>query len=301
MTGINRPYRPEEDFLGPPVSLTLSPADPQAGSPVTLTATLTNTTRIALRGTVLHLAVNGSGWRCGLGNLAPGTTATRSWRTMLPPNVEGKITFTAHAIFDVHRHGSDCARATTSVRLPHQSLVGAFDNVGIASDDAVTAADIDGSRSSLSAQALASVGLSPGAVVTYDGVPFTWPATEPGDKDNAVSSGQTVLLSGSGSRLAFLGTSTWGEGKGEGAVVYADGSKQRFPVAVPDWYGRSGSAAVVVPYRNIVTGRDETPVSLFVFDVRLQGKPLHSVVLPKVGDGLQAGVPALHIFAMAVA
>ncbi|MFI1335886.1 CARDB domain-containing protein [Streptomyces sp. NPDC020845] len=294
-------YRPDEDFLTPPISLNVSPTSPQAGSAVTLTATVTNTAPIALRDTVLYFAVDGSGRPSPLGSLAPGATATRSWRTRLADDAEGLVSFTAHALFDVHRDGSDCARATSSVRLPNRSLAGAFDNAGIASDDALTVADIDGSRSSLSAQALASVGLTPGAAVTYDGTAFTWPDTRPGNKDNVVASGQTVLLSGSGSRLAFLGTSTWGEGKGEGAVVYADGTRQAFSVAVPDWYGAHGSAAVVVPYRHISTGRDDTPVSLYVFGVELQDKEVRAVVLPKVSDGLQSGVPALHIFAMTVA
>ncbi|WP_262700766.1 MULTISPECIES: beta-glucosidase [Streptomyces] len=297
----SRPYRPEEDFLGPPISLTVSPTSPEAGSVVTLTATVTNTARIALGDTVLYLAVDGTGRPSRLGSLAPGAAATRSWRTRLADDAEGLVSFTAHALFDVHRGGSDCARATSSVRLPNLSLAGAFDNAGIASDDALTVADIDGSRSSLSAQALASVGLTPGAVVTYDGTAFTWPDTRPGNKDNAVASGQTVLLSGSGSRLAFLGTSTWGEGKGEGAVVYADGTRQAFSVAVPDWYGANSSASVVVPYRHISTGRDDTPVSLYVFGVELRDKELRAVVLPKVSDGLRAGVAALHIFAMTVA
>ncbi|MEV1080245.1 beta-glucosidase [Streptomyces sp. NPDC050211] len=296
-----RPYRPEEDFLAPPVTLTVAPTTPKAGEEVTLTATLTNTTRIALRDTVLYLAVDGAGKPSGLGSLAPGAKATRSWRTALDADAEGEIAFTAHAVFDVHRNGSDCVRASSSVRLPNRSLAGAFDNKGIASDELFTVADIDGSRSALSAQALASVGLKPGAEVTYDGVGFTWPDAEPGTEDNVVSTGQTVLLSGSGSRLAFLGTSTWGEGKGEGKVLYADGSEQAFSVAVPDWYGAHGSAAVVVPYRLLPTGRDDIPVSLFVFDVALQDRELQAVVLPKVSDGLLSGVPALHIFAMTVA
>jgi hypothetical protein len=145
------------------------------------------------------------------------------------------------------------------------------------------------------------VGLTPGATVTYGGVTFTWPDTRPGNRDNVVSAGQSVLLSGSGSRLTFLGTSTWGEGKGDGKVVYADGTEQAFSVAVPDWYGANASAAVVVPYRHIATGRDDTPVSLFTFGVDLAaGKELRSLVLPHVGDGLQSGVPALHIFAMTI-
>lgn len=207
-------YRPEEDFLAPPVSLTLTPPAPEAGKTVTLTATLTNTARIALRGTVLYLAVDDTGKPDNLGTLTPGRSVTRTWRTRLADDAEGRIVFTAHALFDVHRHGSDCTRATTSALLPYRSLPKAFDNAGISSADALTAANIDGSNSSLSAEALASVGLTPGAAVSYDGVPFTWPDTRPGNMDNVVSFGQTVLLSGSGSRLSFLGTSTWGEGRG---------------------------------------------------------------------------------------
>lgn len=50
-------YRPGQDFLPPPVSLTVTPAAPGPGEAVTLTATLRNTTGITLRGTVLYLAV----------------------------------------------------------------------------------------------------------------------------------------------------------------------------------------------------------------------------------------------------
>jgi hypothetical protein len=268
---------------------------------VTLTATLTNTARIPLRGTVFYLAAGDTEECDAPGTLEPGRSATLTWRTRLADDAEGRIAFTAHALFDVHRHGSDCVRTTSSVLLPYRSLGGAFDNAGISSDAAPAVADIDGSGSSLSAEALASVGLTPGAAVTYGGTPFTWPGTRPGAKDNAVCSGQTVLLSGSGSRLAFLGTSTWGTGRGQGTVVYADGTEQPFPVEVPDWYGAQDSAAVVVPYRHVTAGRDDTPVSLFTFGVGLTpGKQLRSVVLPEVSDGVTSGVPALHVFAMTV-
>jgi hypothetical protein len=294
-------YRPEEDFLSPPVSLTVTPSALEAGKAVTLTATLTNTATIALRGAVLYLAVDDSAEQDGLGDLAPGRSVTRTWRTRLADEAEGRVVFTAHTLFDVHPHGSDCTRATSSALLPYRSLPKAFDNAGISTADTLTVANIDGSNSSLSAEALASVGLTPGATVTYDGVPFTWPDTRPGSNDNVISYCQTVLLSGSGSRLSFLGTSTWGEGKGDGRVVYADGTEQAFSVAVPDWYGANASAAVVLPYRHISSGRDDNPVSLFTFGVDLRaGKELRSVVLPKVSDGIQAGAPALHIFAMTI-
>ena len=58
---------------------------------------------------------------------------------------------------------------------------------------------------------------------------------------------------------------------------------------------------MVLPYRNIPSGQDDNPVSLYTFGVELEDKELHSVVLPKVSDGLRAVRPALHIFAMTVA
>lgn len=299
------PHRPEEDFLTPPVSITSEPAAPEPGKAVTLTAKFTNTTRIPLRGTVLYLSVDGTDSQAStLGKVAPGRSVTRTWKTRLPDDAEGVVPFIAHALFDVHGDGSDCTRATSVLRLPYRSPASAFDNTGISLDDVTTTADIDGSRSSLSAEALASAGLTPGASVTYGQTAFTWPDSEPGtpgSKDNVVSSGQTVRLSGTGDRLAFLGTSTWGAGKGPGKVVYADGTEQDFSVDVPDWYGAHPSAAVVLPYRNTPSGRDDNPVSLFTFGVDLQDREVRSVVLPKVGDGLMSGVPALHIFAMTVA
>ena len=73
--------------------------------------------------------------------------------------------------------------------------------------------------------------------------------------------------------------------------MYADGTRQAFSVAVPDWYGANPAAAVVVPYRHISSGRDDTPVSLYAFGVELQDKEVRSVVLPKVSDGCERGVP----------
>ncbi|WP_405961792.1 beta-glucosidase [Streptomyces sp. NBC_00024] len=294
-------YRPEQDFLPLPVSLTVTPATPGPGQALTLTATLKNTTGITLRNTVLYLAVGDLAESDGLGGIVPGRSVTRTWKTRLPDDAEGVVPCIAHALFDVHEYGSDCTRVTSSLKLPYRSLASAFDNAGISSDDATTTADIDASRSSLSAEALASVGLAPGASVTYGGTAFTWPDTGPGAKDNVVSSGQTVRLSGTGSRLAFLGTCTWGAGEGPGRVVYADGTEQAFSVEVPDWYAAHPAAAVVLPYRNTPSGQDRNPVSLYTFGVDLEDKELHSVVLPKVSDGLTSGVPALHIFAMTVA
>jgi hypothetical protein len=305
MSTVSAPYRPDLDSLGPRVAVTVSPAEPVAGQTVTVAATLTNDTVFTLGGAVLYLTrpdTSEPAHGASLGDLRPGCTATRRQHFTLAADAEGPMAFAAHALFDVAAHSCDFARATATVQLPYRSLGTAVDNAGISADAAVGAANLDASGSSLSAEALAAVGCRPGAVVSHDGVDFRWPGTRPGARDNVVSSGQSVLLTGAGTRLAFLGTSTWGEGRGEGAVHYADGTVQPFPVAVPDWYGAHPDAALVAPYRNLATGRDDTPVSLFAFSVPLAaGRPLRAVALPAVSPDLRAGVPALHVFAMTLA
>jgi len=237
-----------------------------------------------------------------LGNVRPGATVTKSRQVQLATDAEGTIPFTAHVLFDVTATSSDFVRASTRVHLPYLSLRSAFNNAGISDDTKRDAADIDGSGSSLSAQALATVGCTPGSTVTHDGATFTWPDSAPGQPDNVFTAGQTVRLSGTGTRLAFLGTSTWGESKGEGKLLYTDGTSQPFAVAVKDWYGASPDAAILVPYRNTPAGSGATPGSLFVWAVPLQpGKQVSAVVLPKVSDAVVGGAPSLHVFAMTLA
>jgi hypothetical protein len=304
MTAPTAAYRPELDTLGPRVSVAISPKEPQAGGMVTITATLTNDTEFPLKRAVLYVLPPGTdpAKAFQLGNVPPGKTVTKHRQVQLAADAEGKLTFTTHAVFDVTAGSCDSARVSTAVTLPYRSLPGAFNNAGISDDANPEAANIDGSRSSLSAQALATVGCTPGATLTHDGVTFTWPNAKPGQVDNAFAGGQTVLLSGTGTRLAFLGTSTWGESKGEGTLLYADGTSQPFSVAVKDWYGLSPDAAIAAPYRNTPTGPDRTPISLFFWAVPVQeGKQLRAVVLPRISDGVWAGAPSLHIFAMTLA
>jgi hypothetical protein len=304
MTAPTAADRPELDALGPRVSVTVSPKEPKAGEIVTLTATLTNDTQFPLKRAVLYLLPPGTdpAKAFQLGNVPPGKAITKNRQIQLADDAEGKLTFTAHCVFDVTANSCDAARVSTAVTLPYRSLASTFNNAGISDDAKPDAANIDGSRSSLSAQALATVGCTPGATVTYDGVKFTWPNVKPGQPDNAFASGQTVLLAGTGTRLAFLGTSTWGESKGEGKLLYADGTSQPFAVAVKDWYGASPDAAIVAPYRNTPTGPDNNPVSLFFWAVPVQeGKQLSAVVLPNISDGVWAGGASLHVFAMTLA
>ena len=176
--------------------------------------------------------------------------------------------------------------------------------MGTTDDANPGAGDIDGSGSSISAQALAAAGVTPGGTVTAGGLTFTWPSGGTGQPDNAVASGQGFDLTGSGNTLGFLLTATYGPASGTGQVVYSDGSTQPFTITAPDWFsgGTSPDIAITTAYRNRPTGRDNHPVFVFLAKVALDpAKTVQAVVLPDVSPPVPvARVPSLHVFAVSV-
>lgn len=186
------------------------------------------------------------------------------------------------------------------------SLAEAMGNKGISDDTNTSAADFDGAGSSLSAQALAAASVTPGGTVEHGGLSFRWPDAAPGQVDNVVASGQGITTSGSGGRLGFLATGTYGVSSESGLVHYSDGSTQPFVLDVPDWYGTppdDSDAAITMPYRNRSGNVQQAhTVRVFYASVPLQqDKTVTGVVLPYVSEGATSGTTALHIFAMAIA
>jgi beta-glucosidase len=219
------------------------------------------------------------------------------------------------------RAGPSAAASTTraTTHVPYESLGAAFNNRGISDDSASAAADLDGEGRSLSAQALAARGYSPGATVTADGASFTWPDTAPGEADNVATDGQAIRLEGAGRRLSLLATSTAGlptsgdRTAGRVTVVYADGGAEHETPAVTDWRANrpaAGSAtAVTVPYFN--TDRDncpppardgsrcQEPVSVYVASVPVDpGRDVAGVILPRLSPSPEGPVATMHVFAI---
>ncbi|GAB3978880.1 hypothetical protein GCM10029978_072770 [Actinoallomurus acanthiterrae] len=115
-------YRPEEDTLGPTITLTTSPAEPKAGDTVTAIVVLTNDCPFALRNTVLYLTnpgETGAAQSIALGNVRRGAKVTRTWRGTVPADVMGTVSFTAHAVFDVSARSADFARVAKRLDLPY--------------------------------------------------------------------------------------------------------------------------------------------------------------------------------------
>ncbi len=181
----------------------------------------------------------------------------------------------------------------------YNALAQAFNNAGTSDNSNPTAGNFDGAGYSYSAQALAAVGLTPGAVVTHDGVSFTWPAAASGQPNNIAAGGQTIMYSGAGDTLGFLGAGTFGTQGGTGTITYTDGSTQSFNLSFADWYANapaSGDELLATTANwNRPSGSTmgDHQVSVYYTSVALNpGKALASITLPNNGK--------LHIFAMGV-
>ncbi|WP_328375356.1 glycoside hydrolase family 95 protein [Micromonospora zamorensis] len=192
----------------------------------------------------------------------------------------------------------------TSSGVATPTLEQSFSNVGITSDSNTNVGNFDGGGASLSAQALAQAGASPGGTVSRNGVTFRWPNVGSGAADNAIASGQSIGVTGTGSTLGFLLTGTYGTVSGTGTVVYADGTRQTFTLSTPDWYGgphSGGTAAIVSAYQNRPNNqRQNTAACIYYVGVALQSKAVASVVLPNISARPAANVPTMHIFAIAI-
>ena len=293
-------------------TLTLSPRTvvTQPGTSATVTATLTNGCTTTLHGAQLY-AFPPAGYTVSpappvdLGDLAPGQTASQPLTVAVPASATSSASVIVQAVFTDDAQARLGLRTTATLNVPAPSFAAALNNVGTTDDATPGAGDIDGSGSSLSAQALAAAGVIPGGTVTAGGLTFTWPSSAPGQADNAVASGQGFDLTGSGGTLGFLATGTYGQAGGTGQVVYSDGSTQQFTISAPDWFGggTSPDIAVTMAYRNRPTGRDNHPVFVFVAKVPLDpAKTVQAVVLPDVSAPVPvAHVPSLHVFAVTIA
>jgi beta-glucosidase-like glycosyl hydrolase len=236
--------------------------------------------------------------------LPGGTPATTTWTVTIPTGAAaGGYPLTADATY-TGPGGTDHSAATTPVSLPHASLTSAFDDTGISDDADQTAASLDGGGYSLSAQALAAAGLTPGAAVSHDGVDYTWPGAV-GEPDNVVADGQTVPLTGPGSKLGIIGTSTYGDTSGTAVVTYTDGSTQKFTLDLNDWWNNAptagGDILATLPQVNTAGGRIVQNASLYAMTIPLTaGKTVRYLTLPTISDGAQPGRPAMHVFATGI-
>jgi hypothetical protein len=218
-------------------------------------------------------------------HVAPGTTAT---------------------INVVDAAGAYSPGATLAI-MPTADLSGYYDNAGITADTDQGCGNLDGDGFSLSQQALAAAGLTPGASVTSGGLTYTWPATAACAPDNVLADAQTVLVHGSpgDSSLGLLGTSTSGVSQGLVLIHYSDGTTSQATVTFGDWAGApvTGDTAIAAtPYRNSAGGSSQQ-LTVYVSAAQVPVNPAKQVVsvtLPEIGSSVAPSVTAMHVFALAL-
>jgi hypothetical protein len=140
----------------------------------------------------------------------------------------------------------------------YSNLAASFNNVGITADNNTNPGNYDGGGATFSQTAMTNAGAGPGAMITSSGVTFTFPNVAAGVNDNTVAQGQSIALSGTGTSLGFLVSSSFGPALGTGTLTYTDGSTQSYTLASPDWWATappSGGAVAVNSQRRDLSKR----------------------------------------------
>ncbi|MEY9854501.1 beta-glucosidase [Catenulispora sp. GAS73] len=297
--------------VGHAVSVT-TPALAQPGQASTVSTTFTNTASAASgrSGAVSDVAMNldlPAGWSAtatspsSFAHVAAGQKVTTTWSVTVPSGAGGTYTLNADATV----RGKHDSTGFQQLAVPYTSLPAAFNNDAITNDSNRGGADLDGAGASFSAQALASVGVTPGAPLVHDGLTFTWPDRQVGQSDNVVAAGQTIDITGSGSTLGLLGTSTWGPSSGSGTITYTDGSTQPYTIAFGDWANGTpptgGDVAIRAPYGNQPGNQTGWAATIDYFPVTLDpSKTVQSITLPSGSAQPHGGIPAMHVFALSI-
>jgi beta-galactosidase len=233
-----------------------------------------------------------------------------TWLLDVPANTTpGSFTGTVEAVY-VARGERGVTYADAPVAVPYPSVNAAFDNTGISDDADIDSANFDGVGNSYSAQALATAGVKPGMQFSYAGVSLGWPDVAPGSPDNVLADAQTVLLSGSGSTLVFLGSGSPGDEGGQGTVHYDDGTTSAFSVVLDNYFAApTGNDAIVsTPYINSQglggrpRGQRQQTVYIDATKVPITpGKKVIAVTLPAGGvTGSDGRITGMHVFALGI-
>ena len=290
----------------------------EPGRSTSVTATLRNLEPPELGDAELSLTVP-AGWTARaqtpttFASVSPGQAVEAVWEVTAPAGAgPGQVELTARAAWSAA--GEREGRHELLGLVVPTTFERALNNIGTSDDDGGwRAADLDGVGNSYSRQALAATGLAPGAAVSHDGVPFTWPAAGQGEPDNVLAAGQTIALGGAGSRLGLLGSTSRGPITGGGTLHHEDGTTSEYTVTLDDYFNppQSGNEVVsTMSYINTtnparaddgVGGRRTEEVYVFYVAVPVQeGKALAGVTLPDVADNVDGGRPGFHVFALGV-
>lgn len=291
--------------VAPAVSLSFTNGAATSGPSRTIDVTLTNNgpTMINEANTVLTVP---SGWTVSgspkrVSSIRSGGSVTESFAVTGPTPPPGPHTDEITATV-TYRSQSTTATVTgiddLFSNVPYPNLAAAFNNVGVTDLSNYTAGNFDGDGNSFSAEQLKAAGVVPGSAIDFAGATFTWPNVAAGTSDNVEAAGQTIQASGSGTKLAFLGSEA-GDVQDAVTVTYTDGSTSTSELGFPNWSFSSATefgsqVAISTQGRNTPNGYADSAYAYRVFynSIPLDaGKTIASVTLPANAS--------IHVFAFA--
>jgi hypothetical protein len=149
--------------------------------------------------------------------------------------------------------------------------------------------------------------------VARNGLRFAWPNVPAGKPDKVIAMRQTIRVSGTGTRLGFLGASSPSNALGTGIVHYADGTASDCTFTLDNYFaalGPENDAIATLSYVNDsnrasnvrVVGRSHHAVYVFYASVPIiPGREVTAVTLPPNGANPPTGRrQGMRIFALAV-
>lgn len=296
--------------IGPRFTTVQAPGIIVPGETMTVTTKFTNGGGVPAHQVKSHLQVP-SGWdvkaasASSFQTVQAGKSVETKWNVSIPTDASpGSIELKGETTFH-GKGGHSSTTGTANSTVAYSSFDSAFNNIAISSDDNPSEANFDGTGVSYSAQALAKVGLTPGAKVTHDGFDFTWPNVPSGQPDNIVAGGQAIKISGSGDMLGFLGSAAIDDASGEGEILYTDGTAQSFTLTFTNWYHDKpvpGNDLIATTSSwNYTSDQKDHKVSVYFSAVPLdRNKTVKAVKLPNVSQGVGKGVTQMHVFALAI-
>ncbi|MFJ9244716.1 alpha-L-fucosidase [Streptomyces sp. NPDC101776] len=172
-------------------------------------------------------------------------------------------------------------------------LDGLYDNDGIDTASA-RGGDFDGSGYTFPGEEL------PTGRVEVGGIPFLFPSSAAGAKNNVVAMGQRVELpQGRYLSAVFLTSGSYGNVSGNATVHYADGSTTTGGLGGADWYAAGGS--LFAPYRYRPDGtKDQHSVGIGTSEVWLDPQREAVALTLPVTNPAEAGRTSLHVFALSL-
>ncbi|RZS31206.1 alpha-glucosidase (family GH31 glycosyl hydrolase) [Herbihabitans rhizosphaerae] len=203
----------------------------------------------------------------------------------VPP---GKYTVRADVTYTARAGRVYYNTAVAGAALPYASMSTAANTVGVTDATTFAKGGFDPDGNSFAGELLADKGFRPGAKVTVNGAEFTLPPGAPGSPNLVKNNAQPILVSGTGTHLAFLASGASTNATGTVTAMYTDGTESQHALQVPNWSfqdeGTGGSKlAVAVKGRYTPTGLANTDVDYRMFYNTVElvpGKQIRAVKLP---------------------